>query len=379
MNDEQNLRDRLEAVAVPPTRLEVEALVAAGRRRVFRRRSWQAAGGVALATGALVAVPTMVIGDPAPPPPPVAGPTTPVQPKTCRDSALPVPAGVTGASATGVDPSGRYIIGHHFKGQNFQPLMWTDGVPRKLPLEAPSMQLSSINANGEAAGLAEGPDLQYAFRYENGRYTRLSTPPGKSYVYAYPVMNAAGDIVINAKPPGESASKNSVALLYRAGASTPVTVSLPPGSLVYDITDDGTIVGSVKNGSAKSAYAWDRNGHGRKLESVPGHDSIAYAAEGDWATGGLWPASGEAIPARWNLRTGRLTQLTTAEGPGLALNGEGWVLTSGELVRDGKDVPLPAPPNQTAEPLGLSNTGLVVGHTASPDGKTIIAPHAWQC
>ncbi|WP_127504433.1 hypothetical protein [Actinoplanes solisilvae] len=383
MNDEQNLRDRFEEISVPPTRLEVDALVEVGRRRAFRRRSWQAAGGVALATGLLVAVPTLVIGDPAPPPPVVAAPTTPAKPtppKACKAATLRMPAGVTGASANGVDPSGRYVIGHYFKGQDFQPLLWTDGKPGKLPLEAPSMQLTSVNVNGVVAGLAEGPNLQYAFRYENGRYTRLRTPPGLGWVYPYPAMNAAGDIVINAKPEGESSGENTVGLLYKAGTSAPIKLPLPANSYVYDITDDGTIVGALKkDGVNKTAYAWDRNGRGRELKSVPGTTSIVYSAEGDWATGGLWPKNGDATPARWNLRTGELTQLKTGEGPGLAVNSDGWVLTTNELIRDGANVALPTPANQEIRTQGVSGSGLVVGHTVTVGKNAITGPRTWQC
>lgn len=383
MNDEQDLRDRFEAIPVPPTRVTVDALVEAGRRRAFRRRSWQAAGGVALATGLLVAVPTMVIGDPAPPPTVVVAPTTsarPTPPKACQDTILRAPAGVTDVAASGVDPSGRYIIGYHSKGQNFLPLLWTDGVPRKLPLVAPSTQLTSVNRNGVVAGLAEGPNFQYAFRYENGRYTRLRTPPGMDWIYPYPTMNSAGDIVINAKPPRASGSHSGVSLLYKAGSSTPITLPLPTNANVYDITDDGTIVGGLqKDGGADSAYAWDRNGRSRKLESVPGRRSMVYSAEGDWATGGLWPEDGDATPALWDLRTGKLTQLRTAEGPGLAVNDDGWVLADNKLVRDGQEAPLPIPPDQEIRALGVSDTGLVVGHAVTSVGNTIVAPHAWQC
>jgi hypothetical protein len=57
VNDEEELRARFESVPVPPGRIEMEALLGAARRRAFRRRSTQAAGGVALATGLLLGVP----------------------------------------------------------------------------------------------------------------------------------------------------------------------------------------------------------------------------------------------------------------------------------------------------------------------------------
>ncbi|HET6482795.1 MAG TPA: hypothetical protein VFG35_22555 [Actinoplanes sp.] len=379
MNDEQELRDRFEAITVPPSRLEVDALVAAGRRRTFLRRSGQAAGGVALATGLLVAVPTMVIGRPGPPEPITAspGPAGTVA-KSCGGAALRVPAGVKGASANGVDPTGRYIIGHYFQGQDFRPLLWTDGVPRKLPLEAPSMQLNSVNANGVAAGLAEGPNIEYAFRYENGKYTRLRTPPGKWHVYPYPMMNAAGDVVMNAEPQGKSGGADGIALLWEAGSTTPITLPLPGNANVYDITDDGLIVGGLfEDGGAHTPYVWDRTGRGRELKVAPGLTSAAYSAEGDWATGGLWPESGSGTPALWNLRTGKFTELP-GQGPGDVVNSDGWVLAAHELIRDNQKVTLVAPKDQNSAALGLSDTGLVVGHTLDND-DTILAPRSWQC
>ena len=115
-----------------------------------------------------------------------------------------MPAGVTGASAGGADPSGHL------------PLLWTDAVPRKLPLAAPSMELTSANAHGVVAGVASGSNREYAFRYENGRYTRLRIPPGLEGIYPY--------------PPG----------------TRPATSC----ATVHDITDDGTIVGGLMKDSA---------------------------------------------------------------------------------------------------------------------------------
>lgn len=60
MNDEQELRDRLRAIEVPASRIEIDGLVRAGRRRAFRRRSVAGAGGVALATAVLLTAPSIL-------------------------------------------------------------------------------------------------------------------------------------------------------------------------------------------------------------------------------------------------------------------------------------------------------------------------------
>ncbi|MGW5671567.1 hypothetical protein, partial [Micromonospora sp. NPDC003776] len=51
MRDEEELRDRLRAVDVPDSRIEVDALVQAGRRRAFRRHSVGGAHGHVLPDG----------------------------------------------------------------------------------------------------------------------------------------------------------------------------------------------------------------------------------------------------------------------------------------------------------------------------------------
>ncbi|MGK5681177.1 hypothetical protein [Actinoplanes sp. URMC 104] len=381
--DEQQLRDRLEAITPPPSRLEVDALVDAGRRRSFRRRSWQAAGGVALATGALVAVPAVVRGTPTAPPAPVAAPSSssPASPAAvkCRTTTLRAPTGAKGAAADGVDPTGRYVIGHWFEGQNFRPILWTDGVPKALPTDAPSLELSSVNARGVVAGLASEGNRDYVVRYENGEYTRMRTPTGSWHVYPVPVMNAAGDIVINAEPQGNSGGEGVIALLWKAGAPAAVKLPLPAGAHVYDITDDGTIVGGIyEDGMARVPYAWDEHGNGRRLQSPAGSGSVAYAAAGTWATGGVWPAGGDGSPVRWNLTTGKYTRLT-ADGPGDGVNSSGWILAAGKLFRDTKPVTLPAPRGQLATARGVSDTGLVVGHVQTVDDNGTVGARAWQC
>ncbi|MBL7260475.1 hypothetical protein [Paractinoplanes lichenicola] len=382
--DEQQLREGLEAIAAPPSRLEAETLLEAGRRRVFRRRGWQAAGGVALATtGVVVAVP-MVMREPAPPAViTVASPpssSAPAVQRGCTATALKLPPGAKDASADGVDPTGRYIFGHDSVGQDFRPILWTDGVPKRLPQQEKSVQLTTVNSRGVVAGLATEGNKEYVFRYENGRYTRMKTPPGRWHVYPWPLMNTAGDIVINAEPEGNSGGKDSISLFWAAGTSTAVKLPLPTEANVYDITDDGTIVGGTYlDGVGQYAYAWDRTGKGRKLAVPAGAKTLAYAAEGDWATGGIWRGKDAAKAALWNLKTGAVTELD-GEGPGDSVNGDSWVVTTQQVFRNGKPLGLAAPNGQEVFPRGVSNTGLVVGHSRVPNtngGPS--TPRIWQC
>ncbi|MFI7429789.1 hypothetical protein ACIBPB_22585 [Micromonospora sp. NPDC049836] len=409
MNEEQELRARFEAVEVPPSRLEVDALVRAGRRRAFRHRSFQGAGGVALATAVLLAAPSILTdaggaqpaagpADPSAATGPAARPATPPAPTepavpasaggasraptapgvSCPVTELPVPPGMTDVAVAAVDPTGRYVVGNSTVGQNFRPVLWTDGQPRALPVTAESVQATAVNPAGVVVGLVQDGPVEYVFRYEKGRYTRLRTPAGNWHVYPSPAINEAGDIVINAEPSGNVGGKGSIVLLWRAGSTAARKLPLPQGANAFAVTDDGTIVGAMyRDGTAVAGYAWDQRGKGRKLAAPAGEKAAAYAARGGWATGGLWPSQ---TAARWDLRTGKVDQLKTA-GPGDAVNAAGWVVAQGSLVSAGGPVGLDVPSGQRAVAVAVSDTGLVVGQARSDDGagRQNLGPRAWRC
>ena len=386
MTDEQELRDRLAAVDVPSSRIEVEGLVRAGRRRTVRRRAAQTVG-AALAVGTLLSAPS-VLARTGP------GPTTttaqrtgaPVAttasaeaaaaPRSCRMSKLPVPAGLKNVSVSGVDPTGTYIVGNGLSGQDFRPVLWTAGQARALPMPGASVEMSAVNARGVAVGLVNDGSEEYVVRYENGKVTKLDLPDGNWHPYPVPAINAAGDVLVNVEPQGNSGGKDSIVLLWKAGSTTAVRLPLPEGANAHDLTDDGTIIGSMyEDGLAVAAYAWNERGEGRKLDSPKGMRAAGYAGQGDWATGGLWP---DGTAALWNLRTGKIVQLDFP-GPGDAVNSAGWVTVAGAVVRDGEAVKLPAPKGETGKATGLSDTGLVVGHTVGAGDGRGKGPRTWQC
>jgi hypothetical protein len=405
MNLEDNLRDRLESVETPPSQVDVEMLVDAGRRRIFRRRWVEAAGGVALVAAVLLAVPWVLNAAKAEPvvPPPLgdsAAPTTPPAPTSpasptpspspttranrCAMEKLPVPDGMKDVTPAAVDPTGRYIVGNDVVGQNFRAVLWTDGRPRALPVAGESVQAAAVNASGVVVGLvAEGNENQ-AFRYHDGTLTRLRTPAGQWHIYPTPEINAAGDIVINAKPSGGSAGEGSIVLLWKAGTTTATRLPLPAEADVLDIGDDGTLVGAVyENGAATDAYVWDQQGKARKLERPAGVEAAAaHAISGDWATGGLW-RDGNGFTALWNIRTGALTDLKSAD-VGSAVNASGWVVNAlGRLVRDGADPELVAPDGQSGKAWDVADTGLVVGQAIVERqdglGDDNLGPRVWRC
>ncbi|MEU9826222.1 hypothetical protein [Micromonospora chersina] len=391
MNDEQELRDRLRAIEVPATRIEIGGLVRAGRRRAFRRRSVAGAGGVALATALLLTAPSILTAAGARPDaapagaapgaagaaePTGAGRTATASAGPCQPSELPLPAGMRNVTAAGVDPTGRYVVGNDVVGQDFRPVLWTEGKPQALPVAGRSVEVTAVNAAGVAVGLVQDGRQEYVFRYQQGASTRLRTPPGNWHVYPRPAINAAGDVVINAEPSGNSGGEDSIVLLWRAGSTEAVKLPLPDGANAFDITDDGTVVGALyRDGVASAAYAWDQQGKGRKLTAPAGETAAGYAAQGDWAAGGLWPSRSAAL---WNLRTGALTRLT--DGPGDAVNASGWVVARGVLLRDGAAVELPVPGGQTGLAVAVSDTGLVVGlaRTGGDDAQNL-GPRVWRC
>ncbi|GIH09498.1 hypothetical protein Rhe02_75650 [Rhizocola hellebori] len=394
MNDEQRLRDRLEAIDVPPSRIDTEALLRAGRRRAFRRRSVRGAGVAALGTVLLLAVPPILMGA-RPLPALETGPSRNVASSAtagntaarCKMSELPVPSGMNDVTVEAVDPTGRYVVGNSAVGQDFRPILWTDGQPQQLPVPGKSVQATSVNRNGVVVGLVQDPDQQYIFRYANGVFSGLRTLPKSWQVYSNPAINGAGDVVINVDTFGDSAQKNEIVMLWKAGSATAVKLPLPAGALSHDFTDEGTIVGGTyQNGIAQAAYTWDQQGKGNKLELPAGQAGVAYAARGDWATGGMWPSLSTAL---WNRRTGGLTVLTAGlpkspggwkPGPGNAVNAAGWVVAGGLLLRGDGVVELAVPKGETSRAVAVSDTGVIVGQalvTGRDDENR--GPRLWRC
>jgi len=393
--DERELRDRLRTVSVPASRLEVATLVHAGRRRVVRRRAWRAAVGAAVGVGVLVAVPSLlarperraVVVDTAPSVSAKPASQAPA-PRDCPMTALPVPSGLKDVQVAGVDPTGRYIVGNATRGNNWKPVLWTGGKARALPVLGPSMQLTGVNAQGVVVGLiGSGPNDQ-AFRYQNGTYTRLRTPAGRWHAYPQPAINTAGDIVVNVEPAGNSGGEGSIVLFWAAGQTVAKKLPLPAGANVMAILDDGTLVGAqYRNGEAIAGYTWDQQGHGHKLPTPKGQTGAAYAARGDWATGGFWPAMSTA---RWNLRTGKYAELPTPAGAetapalngslgaGEQINANGWAIASGYALHDGGAAKLTVPKGQRGSAVAVSDDNLVVGQALSSSG-TVLGPRMWRC
>jgi hypothetical protein len=399
MDEELEVRARLAAVDVPPSRIELDGLVVAGRRQAFRRRTTQAVGGVAMATALLLAAPFVLIErgkQPAPltapeslsaenSPSAVASASATAAPAgSCAMTELSIPPGMKDVSAAAVDPTGTYIVGHGAEGQNFVPVLWTRGQPQALPRAGRSIQLTAVNASGVMVGLLVMEDhAAHVVRYENGTYTQLKLPVGTRDPFPVPAINAAGDIVINAKVGPESEDQGSVAVYWPAGSTTAVRLPLPAGANVNEITDDRNVVGTIYvDGNGVDPYVWDLQGRGSMLKRPSGQTGTGYAARGDWATGGLWSTSGnngiDPGTALWNIRTGTLTQLPMV-GPGIAVNSSGTVVSlEGTVARPGAVVVLAAPAGQTAHAWDIADNELVVGQVQALNNANL-GPRVWQC
>jgi hypothetical protein len=397
MIDEQELRDRLGTIDVPPTRLQMQTVVDAGRRRVLRRRAIQASCGVALATGVLLAVPNLMFGAGGDPSAQSVGPAgvAPAgarqQGQPCDVTKLPVPAGMTAVTADGVDPSGTYIVGNNIRGTQastslkadtidiIEPILWTGGRPQALPVMGKSTLVSAVNAAGVAAALSGDKHWTAVLRYVNGLPTKL-VPPAGDWVFALPRINARGDILATARHKTDPDGKGTP-LLWKAGSTVATRLPLPAGAEGLDITDDGTIIGDVVSGPdimGLTSYAWNQQGVGHKLKAPAGQTGAASSAQGEWASGNLWPSG---TVARWNLRTGAVTDLNI-HAPATAINGHGWIITDGALQRDGATVKLAPSDGVKGDPSDVSDTGTVVGSILIYDkagATTSTGPLTWQC
>jgi hypothetical protein len=402
MTGDNDVRDRLSAVEVPPTGLRVDALVAGGRRRVRRRRMLQAGCGVALAAGLLIGAPSLLprAGGAGPdqaaatpqsstaagPREPRADPRLPTL--RCEGTRLPVPAGMTAVRPVAVDPGGRYVLGNDYRDSDAsdaagklagvgdsQPVLWTDGVPQALPKKGDWVSGNAVNAGGVVVALAGRKDkwADSVLRYTGGVPQKLRPPAGK-WTFRSAMINATGDIIVNASRTSGSEFHIDAVMLWKAGSPTATKLPLPTGAEVTDLTDTGKLVGTKFTGTGMAAlgsYVWDQRGEGRELTDPAGQHGSVSEAGGDWATGNLWPSG---AVARWNLTTGEVTELPV-DAPAQGINSAGWIASAGTILRDDANVELGLAGGVEGDPLKVSDTGLVVGLPA--DGSPGVL--TWRC
>ncbi|GIM97875.1 hypothetical protein [Paractinoplanes toevensis] len=382
---EQDLRERLGAVHVPPSRLDTETVLMAGRR-AGRRRTARAVAGAVLAVGALVAVPSVVFGARGTPDVAPAAPRS----TTCAVTGLPVPAGMNDVLVSGIDPAGRYITGFNTTeeaGTNrktgkvdglpaAQPVLWVDGRPQRLLGSYRSVIPSGVNTAGVVAAVAgNGKTFDTVLRYVAGTPQKLTTPAGRWSFNQGVYVNAAGDIA--------AADDQRGVLLWKAGSTTAAKLPLPAHAMINGLSDDGRIIGAVvtADGQTLTSYLWTQTGTASKFVTPDGQQMSVSAARGEWVTGNVWP-SGTAV--RWNTRTGQFTDLKL-HTPAHGINAQGWVLADDTIERpDAPALKLEHVAGDDEPPFAgfLSDPGLAAGNrlTSDKDGHTVSkGVITWNC
>jgi hypothetical protein len=416
MTDEQDIRGLMQAAEIPPPSVDIAGVVDRGRRTVARRRTTGIAGAAGLAlvlvtatvavlearsaagrgpgTGPLAGTRTVTIptatapaGQPSTTPPTVdPSGSRPAQsappPLICAPTALQVPGGYADVTADVIDPSGHYVGGHATVGENFVPILWTDGVPELLPIDAESVEISAVNAQGIAVGTIESNNYQdqQIFRYHAGVVTVLTSPVPETWnLYPVPHVNAAGTIVVNAEPPGETGGTGSIVIEWAPGATTGRTLSIPEVDDVLAIGDDVLAGGSYPGGIGQDPLVWDLDGGNVRTLSAPqGTAALVYGVAGHFAVGGVWGPNGDPLAALWDLNTGEYTHVPLT-GPLTSVNANGWTLNRDQVYAGGPVATLAPLPGTHASGVGgmsIADDGTVAGGI---EVKNHSIPVIWHC
>ncbi|MFF5227785.1 hypothetical protein [Dactylosporangium sp. NPDC000521] len=373
MTTEEELRDLLLAVEVPPTTADIGLAIATGRRQAARRGAILAGAAAALVVAGGTAY---ALGATAPDThrdtPTAQGPQDPPF-AACTLDTIQVP----GAPGTPVvDPSGRHVVGS--VGGIASRI--TDG--QAVPYPGAFGEVVAVNVDGLIAGYDDtvGSSQQLAWTYHDGAKTML--PKLAGYPYTTPTaVNARGDVVGYAS--GESGDDNVPVLWPADRPGTVVALSMPPGfgepgtggSHASGVSDDGTVVGVVRG----VAVRWLHDGSARLLPLPPGYEGAqVVAVRGTFAYG--WAAvtgGNRVVPVRWFLPS-------SSDDPAFVMAGApfdivdgtptGWSITGGgdlrEPVRiapDGTVKRLPLPPGVRPLPAGRG----AGARSISDDGRTV--------
>jgi hypothetical protein len=389
---------RMLEADLPPSTVDIDRAVRAGRRRERARRVLAAGvlAGVTVLAGAGVAT---VLGGSGTPPArndPTAATATAV-PQACVATVLPGQKGEVGA----ISPDGRFVVGAI--GVPAVPLLWTDGPATTVPVPAGvAATPHAVNDDGVIVGLARRNDRTVPFAVRGGAYSELPLPAGAEG--AAHGVNARGDVVgVAFWTSGETRP-----LLWKASGGVTTLRSGTQWATAFAIGDDGTVFGTLGDGAAP--YAWGPDGTGRALPTIPGpQQGKAMAVAGDYVFGHAGTAGdpsasgqdrsgqgrsgqdkgraggGEPRWVRWRVSTGAVTEVSGLSATGVDANGAviGAVRDGETFVparwRDGKVVELPAVAGSapTGWVVATSHDGSrLVGHIGTGEATT---PVEWRC
>lgn len=412
----------LRTVEPPPSAVDIDAILDAGRRGASRRRVASigavasgiaivligAVGAVEHARHSVTAPATAASGATRPatkasakPSPTASAPAGPDQGVAqCTPQVLPAPHGETVELVNAMDPTGRYIAGVTVTNKL---IVWKDGVPTVYtPPKGIDIQpgVSAINSHGEAIGAAPNGNASSAWTELNGTFKKLHAPPGFPIIGQQLGINSRGDI---AGTVSSASSDRNAAAFWRANNPRTVHFLNGPAHLTYGpeafgIGDDGTVVGTIDDGDY--AFVWDPSGKGHRLANPSGYakaNAKAYAVSGDWVVGYVAPDA-TTMAARWNLKTGKaevfpdFAQAKSVNSSGDFVGGSGSAGYTGNrddayLGHGTTVLPLPVPPQiQLSAALGISADGKTVGGImqdnviqGSPVHGTYPQATIWHC
>ncbi|MEU8327584.1 hypothetical protein [Micromonospora sp. NPDC048839] len=387
MVDDQRIAALLRAAPVPEPRVDLDRAIRDGKRRRRRRRIGGVVTVIVLAGfGAVGAVQVGGVADePAPVPPAIAASATasvsvstePARSLTCAVALLPQPTPGSVAVATGVDPTGRHIVGDIGTGnEDGRVVLWTDGRATVLP--AAARHGAAVNAGGYVVG-TNGDGTGWVYR--GGTLRFLTTPPGYDAVLVYAV-NGRGDIAGTARKADDTAR----AVLWSVDRPQQYRFLGRVESAATGITEDGTVVGTMGD----LPYRWTTQGTGAELAVPDGYPRASVdSAHGNWAIGMVPGAarggSVQMLPVRWNLTTGAASLVPYPSASGIAGNGDLLVDDGGPVVAaaDGTSRRLPGRPE-----VRSTEAGTYTANGISDDGRTVVGavyenesyrPLVWRC
>jgi hypothetical protein len=415
------LREEQETPLGPST-IDVAAVVARGRRRVRVRRVVGAGCAVAVVAAVMTTVPVGAAmlrdrslpapaGPAATPAAPSPSPSGPAPPTACSVRRL--APDLDGAAATGVDPTGRQVLGRVRAGGSARHLglIWKNGTMDKVEIPGTDQAITAANAAGAAIAVGYVNGDRRGWVFVDGKIERLlaKTP-------TIPQAIAEDGTVVGYRfaGPDESLSFPVIWRVPRAGSED---LPLPPAvrfGRAVDIGPDGTVLGAVTDGPYERSrgYLWRPDGTLSQLplpeiDGKPASGFMPLALGERWITGYAFPAlamdvtdphgvkgAEEAkqadargamgkpgtvpplrlapVPALYDRTTGRFRLFPDVQMIIESGNARGWVV--GQTF-DGKPMLL----SETG-PLRLPTLNDLDDHVAtglSDDGRVIVG-HAWR-